>query len=119
MKNRLQYLPGLVLLLLGGIPLLTHLSDPSRFIAGQPDAGAEQVSLEAQVERLRERVAVLEAELAAVRGNGALALDGHVELISSGKDQTVVRFKGVDLQVVNSDGAVLDTGARTGVQDSE
>jgi hypothetical protein len=119
MKSRLQYLPGLVLLLLGGIPLFTHLSEPSRFIAGQPDAGADQVPLEAQIERLRERVAVLEAELAAVRGNGVLALDGHVELISSGNDQTVVRFKGVDLQVVNSDGVVLDTGTRAGVQDRD
>lgn len=98
----LYYVPGLLLLLLAGLPFVFVLSQPSRFIAGRPAAGegVHGASVEAQVQQLRGRVERLEARLTAVAANPVLDLGGHIRLIPDGDGPATLQFEGVELEVV-------------------
>lgn len=99
----LYYLPGLLLLLLAGLPFVFVLSEPNRFLAGRPaaDEVLHGASVEAEVQRLRGRVERLEARLTAVAANPVLDLGGHIRLIPAGDGPATLQFEGVELEVVN------------------
>ncbi|MBA1145780.1 hypothetical protein H0Z60_01785 [Ectothiorhodospiraceae bacterium WFHF3C12] len=107
-------MPGAILLVIGALPFLFLVSEPSRFLAGQPSADerTEPAALAAELERLRDRVRTLEAQLAGVRGNPVMGLGEHMRLVSTGDGEMLLRFSGLDVKVVNQTGVVLDTSRR-------
>lgn len=113
-SGRLRYLPGLVLLILAGLPLLVLILAPARFSGWQRvETGTESAALRADIARLRQRVDRLETRLARVRANPVLGLENHLSVVSDGDGVATLRFSGLDLQVINAEGMVLDTTERS------
>ncbi|MCH8504525.1 MAG: hypothetical protein LAT50_09400, partial [Ectothiorhodospiraceae bacterium] len=110
--NKLQYLPGALLLALGAIPLLAQVSIPNTFQAGET-ASADEVNanfqaLQAALDDALERIEVLESDTVAGLGD-------HVEVIADPhhpNDHTV-RFSAVNVQIVNGTGST--DGATNGL----
>lgn len=95
------------MLMLASVPLLADVPIPHAFQAGTPAVAAEVnanfAALQSALEGALSRIDALEAELAKVQANDALALHGHVEVVPDPyvPDGYTIRFSGVNVQIVN------------------
>ena len=110
MYIRKHFVPGALLLALGTSPAIAEVEIPHTF---QPGGKAVAAEVNANFAALRDalnaaftRIDELEAQLAELQGNSALALHEHVEVIPDPyiQNEYTVRFSGVNVQIVNGMG---------------
>ncbi|MDZ7661643.1 hypothetical protein [Thiohalophilus sp.] len=114
-KRKFQYLPGVLLLALGSVPLLAQVNIPNTFASGETAVAAEvNANFQALEDGLNDallRINTLESELAQAQtaldeAQNVLALNDYVELVPDDNilNEYTVRFSGVNLQIVNGEG---------------
>lgn len=114
-KRKFQYLPGVLLLALGSVPLLAQVNIPNTFASGETAVAAEvNANFQALENALNDallRIDTLESELDQAQtalndAQNVLALNDYVELVPDDNilNEYTVRFTGVNLQIVNGEG---------------